>query len=54
MVDVVPEGVSRQTRRVKFKFKAYSFNAARAHEILDELIAADLIRTSFGAFPTNE
>lgn len=54
MVDVMPARAEQQTRRVKPRFKAYSFNVSRAHEILDELIAAGLIKASFGSFPTIE
>lgn len=39
---------------MRSKFEAYSFNALMAHEILEELISAGLIRVSFGAFPRSE
>lgn len=54
MIDVMPAKTPRRTRHVRSKFEAYLFNAAKAHEILNELIAEGLIRMSFGAFPTSE
>jgi hypothetical protein len=54
MVDVTPARESRRTKRAKPKFETYSFDVARAHEVLEELISAGLIKTSFGTFPTSE
>lgn len=54
MVDIVTMQPRRQMHRVKPKFEAYSFNASRAHEILDELIAIDLIKAYFVTFSTPE
>lgn len=54
MVEVSPARITQRKKHVKFRFPIYSFKAAKAHEILDEFITADLIRVSFGAFPTSE
>lgn len=54
MVDVVPARASQRTRHVKHKFETYSSNAAKALDILEELITACLIKASFGSFPTSE
>ena len=54
MVEVVPTTVSQRMQQVKPKFEAYSFDAAKAHEILDELISAGFVRGSFGVFPSRE
>lgn len=39
---------------MKSKFEVYSFNATKAHEILDELYATGLIKVSLDSFPTSE
>lgn len=50
MTDVILGKSGRRVRRVKSKFEVYTYNAQRAHEILDDLIGVDLIKASYRSF----
>lgn len=54
MINVQPAKKGWRIRHLKPKFEAYTNNAQRVHEILDELVATPLINTSFGSFPLPE